>query len=246
MGGRACWRRQRWLSAMIDASRFAAHYNAFWTQRTPTSEHFVRRLNLELAQRWEPPLSKPDLEIRAAFIAEVAFARFSLSIQGLEREILEHKALSEARRRLLPLTNDPGSLNAPLTETEEQQAKSLGVRLAGFFRFRELPLALRPVFPGCGIIDASEGDVVSGTTLFEIKAVERPFRGFDLRQLLTYCALNHASQRYSLAKLGIYNPRRGLYVEMNIDQVCREMAGITAQEFFEDIVHAVSSGEVSR
>lgn len=231
---------------MIDASGFAAHHNAFWSDRTPTSEHFVRRLNLEHAERWAPPLRKPDSQIRAAFVAELAFVRFCYATQGVPKDMRQAKALTETRQRLIPLMHDPRSLDGPLSDDENLQVNAIEVRLGGFFGSRNLKLHTKPVFRGCGFVDSSEGDVISGTTLFEVKAVDRPFRSVDVRQLLTYCVLNYAAGQFDISAVGVFNPRRGLLFEMDIDRVCREMAGTSKLELFDSIVHVLSSGEISR
>lgn len=231
---------------MIDASSFATHHNAFWADHTPTSEHFVRRLNLEHTERSSPPIDKPEEPIRAAFVSEFAFARLCGLADGIDSGELNATAMAETKKRLLPLLDDPATLDAPLTEAEKDQVRQLEKSLTGFFKHRGLALQTRPVFQGCGYIDASEGDVISGPCLFEIKAVDRPFRSNDIRQLVTYCALNHASGQYELDSMGVFNPRRGLGFAMNFDEICREISGKTAQELFDGVVHGISSGDISR
>lgn len=231
---------------MIDASTFATHHNSFWSDLAPTAEHFVRKINLEHAERWELPLDKPSSKFRAAYVAELAFSRFCAAVQNVPEGDVNAVVLDETRRRLLPLMDAPSTLDDPLSKDELTQFKALQQRLSGYFRHRGVETAVRPVFRGCGHVDASEGDVISGGTLFEIKTVERPFRSVDVRQLLTYCALNRASGQYDLERIGIYNPRRGLEFEMDIDRACREMAGISGRELFESVIYAISSGEISR
>lgn len=231
---------------MIDASGFATHHISFWSDCAPTLEHFVRRLNLDYVERSEPPLFKPSSRFRAAFVAEVAFSRLCLATQGISKETLQGKAVSEGRLRLTPLLNDPTVLDKPLSKDERLQVGLIEGRLAGFFKSRMDRLSVRPVFRGCGFIDASEGDAICGKTLYEVKAVDRSFRSVDVRQLITYCALNHASRQYDILKVGLYNPRRGVFFEMDIDRVCREMAGISRQELFDGITHVLSSGDISR
>jgi hypothetical protein len=231
---------------VIDASRFAAYHNAFWADHTPTSEHFVRRLNLEYADRWSPPIEKPEEQIRAAFVSEFAFSRFCGLADGVDAVQLDSTALAETKKRLLPLMDDPMTLDAPFTTAEKGQVQKLENSLTGFFKQRRVELRTRPLFKGCGYIDASEGDVISGTCLFEIKAVDRPFRSVDVRQLVTYCSLNHASGQFELDSMGVFNPRRGLWFAMSLDELCREISGQSAQELFDGVVHGVSSGDISR
>lgn len=231
---------------MIDASTFAARHNAFWAEHTPTSEHFVRRLNLQHIERWNKPLNKPKGQIRSAFVAELAFSCFCAEIAGgREHEILE-MSLKETKTRLRPIIDDPATLEEPLSETETAQMLKIKANLLSFFRSRNPKILTRPVFNGCGYIDTSEGDVLNNSYLFEIKAVERPFRSVDLRQLITYCALNHLSHQFEIEGIGVFNPRRGVYFVKHIDEISYEVAGQPAQDLFDNIVHAISSGDISR
>ncbi len=107
-------------------------------------------------------------------------------------------------------------------------------------------IIVRPVFDGCGYIDASEGDVILGDVIYEVKTVERQFRGTDIRQVVTYAALNSLSKQYTVSNIGLFNPRSGMYFQENIDVLCWEISGKTGQELFSEIEKAISSGETSR
>lgn len=231
---------------MIDASTFAAHHNAFWASYTPTSEHFVRRVNLEYADRWTPPLDKPHGPIRAAYVAELAFARMCVRLDGSPIDRIQEIAVAEAKSRLLPLLEDPLTLDGQITEIEQDQVSRLEESLFSFFTHRGGPTTARPPFSGCGYIDTSEADILSGKCLFEVKAVDRPFRSVDVRQLITYCALNHVSGDFELEAVGIFNPRRGIYFQTSIENVAYETSGLPAQELFDTVIHAISSGDISR
>ena len=231
---------------MIDVSSFSAYHGAFWADHTPTSEHFVRRINLEYTERWSRPVHKPSQPIRAALVAELAFSRSCARIDDVPEEQIERFAHEETIRRLLPLTEDPNSLYDAISAVEEEQVFELESSLRSFLNARKSVTVTRPVFHGCGYIDSSEGDILSGSCLFEVKAVDRPFRSADVRQLISYCALNHSSRQYSLDTMGLFNPRRGIYFEAPIDDVSREISGQSSQELFDNIVYAISSGDISR
>lgn len=231
---------------MIDASSFALHHIAFWTDHAPTTEHFVRRINLEHSERWSAPLDKPREKIRAAYVAELAFSRFCIRQSGIEESEIAYLATLEAKKRLFPLLENPSTLEDPLSKSEEGQVIHLENSLQTFFKSRNMHIITRPIFYGCGYIDSSEGDILSGNCIFEVKTVDRPFRGGDIKQLITYCALNHFSSQFSLKTIGIFNPRRGTYFEMSLDKVSFEIAGKSKQELFDGIGHAISSGDISR
>lgn len=231
---------------MIDASAFASRHNAFWASCAPTSEHYVRRVNLEFAERWAPPLDRPKEAVRSAFIAELAFSQFSAFVSGVEFDDIEASALAETKRRIAPLLDDPFVLERESTEAEQKLLSQLERNLTTFFRGRPGDLCVRPMFAGCGYVDASEGDVISGTCLFEVKAVDRQFRSLDIRQLITYCALNYQSKQFQIDSIGIFNPRRGLYFEDTVEGVSREISGQPSQNLFDSIISAISSGDISR
>ena len=83
-------------------------------------------------------------------------------------------------------------------------------------------------------------------TLFEVKTVDRSFRGVDLRQLLTYAALNFASREREISTLGLVNPRRGVFFEMPVGDLCLDIAGRSSESLFAMIIQVLSSGELSR
>ena len=105
---------------------------------------------------------------------------------------------------------------------------------------------LRPIFTGCGYVNASEGDVIFGETIYEIKTVDRQFRGSDIRQTITYAALNFAMGNFDIGYVGLFNPRRGQFCEFELDYVCGEISGVPTQALLATVIQAISSGEISR
>lgn len=231
---------------MIDASTFATRHNAFWSDQTPTSELFVRRLNLEHVQRWDLPMTTHVESSRAAYVAELAFSLFAARLIAPAEKEIRNIAVAQTIKRLVPVIEDTTTLQVPLNGIEESIVTEYEQRLARFFGSRLQKIVARPNFEGCGYVDASEGDVICGNTLFEIKIVDRPFRGIDVRQLISYCALNHISKQYQIDLVGGFNPRRGVYFEMPIEKICFEISGKTRQALFDAIIHALSSGDLSR
>lgn len=238
---------------MIDASAFASKHNAFWTLYAPTSEHFVRRLNLEFCERFCVPMVKQDIEVRRALVAELGFSLFveqeRLKLLEPRRAMTEENfnlAWADTQRVLRPLMSAPYDIGSGLTETEKIEVTDIQMRLEHFFQSRKRTIKSRPQFLGCGYVDMSEGDIISDKTLFEIKTVDRTFRSIDIRQLISYCALNHVSGQYDIKNLGLFNPRRGTFVEYEIDDVTLEISGRSSQDLFDIIVEAISSGDISR
>lgn len=238
---------------MIDAATFAVSYNAFWNAYTPTCEHFVRRLNLDGYERFEPPMEKSDTSKRRALIAEYAFSLFveakkaswSAGAKPTKQDI-ELAAWTETEVRLRAYANQGLDLNNHWSEEENKEILEIYKRLSNFFVGKPDELIPRPLFYGCGFIDASEGDVIFKKTIYEIKTVDRAFRSSDVRQVITYTALNFASEQYQVDNIGLFNPRRGEYCEFELDYVCSEISGRSAPDLLAVVVNTVSSGEISR
>lgn len=234
---------------MIDAAKFASAYTAFWNIATPTCEHFVRKVNTHLYDRINPPLKGGDTKDRA-FISEFGFSLFGIRRSGTMLSAraaeVEMVAEEEARRRLAPFQRQGLTLPEALDADQLNEVRTICVRLEGFFNPVLHQVVMRPSFAGCGLIDRSEGDVLWGTGLFEVKTVDRPFRSNDIRQLLVYAALNHFSSSHGVVSVGIYNPRRGVSFERGIEDVSLEVSGRPASTLFDEISQAVSSGQISR
>jgi len=239
---------------VIDASTFALSFNAFWNAHSPTCEHFVRQLNLGGLDRYFAPMAAVASGTkRRALIAEYAFSLFVERRRDVSersefsRQSESMRAWEEAARRLAPYSAQGLDIKSPLNDAENEEALELASRLGRIFDFSEL-VVLRPMFPGCGYVDASEGDVIFGSTLYEVKTVDRPVRSSDIRQTITYAALNAAaeSRAFNIERVGLFNPRRGQLFSLDIDEVCSEISGRSAQELFEMVIQALSSTGISR
>ena len=238
---------------MIDARRFATVYNAFWQSTTPTCELFVRRVNLDGYERLDPPLDGPREGGRQALAAEYAFARLAIqhqqqadAVQNPLGEEVHALAWQAATDQLSPYAVQGLDIETPFREEERIDALKITDRLMKFFSRRRLPLTIRPCFRGCGYIDTSQGDVMFGSTLFEVKTVDRMIRGIDIRQLLTYAALNKNAKCYNLSHIGLYNPRRGIAAEFELEDVCLGISGKSSEALLSEIIETASSGEMSR
>lgn len=240
-------------AAVIHATTFSTSYNALWRSIAPTCELYVRRLNMSGLEQIERPMLESIEPGRSALISEFAFSMFvalaSNLLKGkssLENKELRAEAWNQTKSRLSAFsTHDVGELS-DLSEDEMKYADEVCARQYRFFRARGKKIALRPIFLGCGFIEASEGDVIVDDTIYEVKTVERAIRSSDIRQLITYAALNYASQQYAIDKIGIFNPRRGTACEVNLEHACDEISGRSALDLFWQITSAISSGEISR
>ena len=87
--------------------------------------------------------------------------------------------------------------------------------------------------------------IYSEGTLFEVKAGDRSFRATDVRQLLVYCALNHAAGAFRIRNVGLVNPRVGTRALVGLDECALQMAGASAPDLLAAIVHELSRVDVS-
>ncbi len=234
---------------MIDAVTFSSSYNAFWSETTPMLEHFIRRMNLEYLERITVPMEGAKT-VRRAVVAEYSFSIFAEKLADTENSRSDSEradiAWNETKHRLRPFLGQGVDLEKPLEANELAEVSEIVKRLLSFFRGGRHPLVVRPLFKGCGFIDASEGDVLTKSTLYEVKTVDRSFRGTDVRQLLTYAALNSSSREADIPCIGLINPRRGVAFEMSVDELCLDISGRPAEELFSLVIQAFSSGEISR
>jgi hypothetical protein len=194
---------------------------------------------------------------RRALIAEYAFSLFVEQRKGgsdylslgpaQARTLHAERAWVETTKRLQPYVVQGLDIVTPFDQEEYQEVIELADRLRRIFDHSK-EIVLRPTFPGCGYVDASEGDVIFGSTLYEVKTVNRPIRSSDIRQTITYAALNAAStsNSFNLEAIGLFNPRRGKVFDFGLEHVSSEISGRPAQELFEIIIQALSSDGISR
>lgn len=238
---------------LIDASTFAQAYTAFWKEHAPTCEHFVRKLNLSGTVRFQPPIASKIETGRRALISEAGFALFTLRKAEDCRvdvkatpDLLKSKAVEDACARLSNYSSQGVNLSPDLSATEWDELESLSDSLHQFFDHRKEPQRFRPLFSGCGFVDDSEADIMVGDTLFEVKSVDRAFRSIDVKQVLTYAALNWSSRQYTLSRVGLVNPRRGVGFECSLADLCSDISGLQEVEFLERIAALLCDGGISR
>lgn len=242
---------------MIDAKRFAERYHAIWRDIAPTLELYVRRLNstIEYERDLLPIESATDPQ-RRGLVNETAFELMPRSIEkgrGIDFDCYRKsdvvEAFEKARRRISLYENvDQDSISA-LTKEESSEVVLLASRTAKMVLNEHGSLSgasFRPEFVGCGYIDSSEGDLVIGKELVEVKAGDRPLRSIDVRQLITYLALDYASSQYNINGIRLCNPRRGVSIAKPVDELALQVSGTSASELFMKLIHSISSGEFSK
>jgi len=103
-----------------------------------------------------------------------------------------------------------------------------------------------PLFAGYGAMIAAYGDIIAGGILFELKAVDRGFRGTDFRQLMTYCLLNSYEKGSTIDSIVLINARRGIYHFAPLNDFVFDTSASTFQDIQLRFASAVGIGGTSR
>ncbi len=228
---------------MINEKMFISSHQSFWLGVAPMLSQFVKTRNPHL-ERITKPFNLTTGDNRG-LIGELTFRLFAVSYQrsckATELDEMEVRHCVERSvefiQRFRAFSRQP-VLHASLEGINE--ASQLADRLVNFFNSEITDLKLWPVFPGCGWLDPGEGDVIGGSTLYEIKCGQSRIKGKDIKQILCYLALNYASNAYEIDRICLYNPRTGLVLRCMVDSLCRDVAGVAAPLLLGDIVEYVS------
>lgn len=177
---------------------------------------------------------------RNALLAETAFLT-AASVYG-STGITGRRAAQAAREALQFLPRGEFA-RADLDYDEFFEVEKLCDKI---LRFTEgLPsVTFSPQIPGCGVVVKSVGDMASPGQLIEIKTVTRPFRGSDLRQLLTYTAMLYAKGEV-VQDVTLLNPRRARYVTMPVEALAQGSSGRAGVELMQDLINSMVTLQVS-
>jgi hypothetical protein len=239
-------------STLISSSSFARHNTSTWRLLTPAMDLFVRRARLQ-HQREFVPLGTAVAPGRKALVNQFSFIYFSLSphssLWGRWDEAKHEAAFEKAKHDISEIEKSPVQSIPDLSDKELDDAREQIWRLRLFFHKISADESYQffPEFSGCGIIDTGVGDLLISEHLFEIKAGERRFLSVDLRQLLTYAALNYASSApRQIRYLGLFNPRVGISFSIPLEVLSQEVSGTSANDLLAEITRVISSGDTSR
>lgn len=225
---------------MTSETKFATGFTSVWREITPLSDGYWVVENMLTRRVISPLLNRAPKGIRGA-VNELAFIGFSkLAREG--RRIARDEVFTTLKESI-STTIDYINRLAPTEILREEsidevclrEAMQLTLRLLNFFP-SGVNTQIRPRFKGCGIVNACEGDVISGNQLFEVKAGDRGFRVSDLRQLLMYSALAYASDELAFSRIGLFNPRTGMAWSKSLDEVCVSISGLRANDVLPKLV----------
>lgn len=226
---------------MISERTFARSFGAFWQELVPLlTPRFVALFSeayrKDLYGIDDAPLRAIPIHAatRADIVAEFAFwAARLMHRDGRALDDLPDCApvIEEAFVRAIEVVGRyegraPLTV-APLSSVEQQEGLTLVRQYSALYRaFAPVQfMEFGPRFQGCGFLNAAEGDLAIGSTLIEIKTTTRGVAGSDLKQLLTYLALDACSGRRQWREIAVFNPRRGTLHRADVDALILRMSG---------------------
>ncbi|WP_147451536.1 hypothetical protein [Corallococcus llansteffanensis] len=246
---------------MISERAFSSSFHSFWRELLPLlTPHYVSRFNATYeTQLTAENGAKLDLlpiakEVEHAdFAAEYAFqiAR-SANTVGIHprdagsRQDLLAAAWKEASRLISKYNNKPLSLDKNASLENQEEALQLLVRYGSLYAFfPSSPIEFTPRFRGAGVLDSCEGDLSIGTCLIEVKTTVRKPSGRDLRQIITYLALDFNSGQRRWTSVGLFNPRRATIHVVPIESWIPSLSGgRTPLDVFSEIISFTQSNDL--
>lgn len=238
---------------MISERKLVSSHSSFWRNAMPMAETFVRRMNRTL-DRVVPPCEGAYKGIRNSLISELSFRAYCeicndqklISNLATDADWLSKSA--DGVRRYISRLERSEIPPAPMSVGEINEALLLAKNLRNGIKYSNpgKTVSPRPIFIGCGIVDNCEGDMLVGDALYELKNVERDFRLTDIRQLLTYCALNLASGQRQINTVGLINARSGLAYKMSVNTLSLSVAGVSANELLGEVIRYITVDTPSR
>lgn len=218
----------------------------------PLGDSFVRFMNSSY-ERFNGPR---ELKLKSSLnsrISELSFRIFDASV----KTGIDLWSAPDGDPTVAELANDvvgyisriDHNIAADVMSDAEIAGAKNWARSLRFFTMHMCPqqsITMQPTFDGCGIVDRCEGDMLIGTTLWELKNVERDFRLADLKQLLTYCALNYASQQYLIESVGVVNARQGVCFRISLTSLALMAAAMSESELLGEIVRYITMDAPSR
>ena len=217
-------------------------------------EGAIRRLNRGAYDRDFEPIVEATSANRRAFVNEVAFEALRIFVSAARQgsgvrisEGLIQQAAPHVRTQATLRRRD-GDYVSDLSDSEcadaLEQLRRLTLLL--FARCAPKDVWIDPPFKGCGIVDACFGDAITQSELVEVKAGDRLFRAIDIRQAITYLALNHVSGQYAIDRVVLANPRIGISRSWEVEELCFEVSGQDRARLLDQVAYALSAGDVSR
>lgn len=216
---------------MISEVSFSRGYTSFWTEHAPWISDYVSSINKGLVERLEYPIELGDDTVHRSINNTIAFTLFKNVITEQNNDI--EKAFFEAQKIVAnyPRNNIETFFLSDVYKNIIQRQSERLVK-----RYKDKTLEFYPEFSGCGIMESCQGDLFYNNTLVEIKAGERGVLSSDLKQIITYCALNWLSNNPKNIKyVEFYNPRQGIVWVSELEELIMTVSNLPIEDLFDQI-----------
>ena len=233
---------------MISEKQFSEQFSGFWNQCLPfLTPQVIAQMNVEGTPMPDSlgvvatPLDATEDSANNDLVADTGFGIFAAAIReeesvcSIRNVALLEKVTQSAFERIKRLRSAEGKTKMKHLRAMDDSME-IAVRLEDFFENEGAgKLLIQPRFKGCGILDSCYGDLFMGNTLYEVKCVERNLRSIDIRQVLTYCALNYQSCQFEIDEVCVVNPRRGISFRFSVESLAQQASSKNSAELFHQI-----------
>lgn len=247
---------------MISERTFASSFPGFWLDLLPLlTPRLVHLINVGFCKKLKdkenspigPILKNPKVRDNAV-ISEFAFFIAQIAIQennSIEEISQDNKYIELAQKKAISVVEiyEKGNLHLslPFLSEEQEEGIALALNYSKFFeeRCKKQSIEFSPKILGSGFLSECNADISVGSTLFEVKTVDRNLSGKDIRQLVIYLALQNATGNSRWKKAGFFNPRKSIYHEFHVSEIIKQMAGgRPASEVFQELIDFVARREI--
>ncbi len=237
---------------MISECQLSMCFDSFWQDHFPLlNPTFVRRFNAEQKERLVRadgslllPLPMGKEVERFDVVAELAFEAARENYRKRNGEAPDiTKALERALSRIGLIRGE--SDLATLSRAEIVEAEAIAAVYEGFFDSiaGQGAVCFRPRIKGAGILDQTEADFCTTSTLFEVKTVNRNLHSADLRQVLCYLVAGLGSREYAWTDYCVFNPRLAVRYSGKVEELLAYLSGRTSHECIADVLDSLMERE---
>ncbi|TLX47219.1 hypothetical protein C1E24_10480 [Pseudoalteromonas phenolica] len=232
---------------MITVTQLSRNYPSTWRKTFPFLNRLVKKCNLQ-KETFDDGIFSTSEPTRRALINETGFYLYKKMMESqinktndLTQEVITEVA-NTAFSYIKNLDFNPEQL-APLSEEEINESKLIAGNLFHYFFYYEKgkSITISPHFSGCGLVSDCYGDILAGTTLYEVKSGERDFRIADLKQILIYLTLNYSLHQNSINQIGLINPRLGNYIVLSVKDAIELASGQSTVDCFNELINFFDS-----
>lgn len=227
---------------MITVNQFSRNYPSIWKKTFPFLNRLVKKCNLQKETFGDGINSKSNPKQRA-LINETGFYLYKLMIDNQVNKVsdLSQKEILNACNSVFAyiktLDFNPEKL-VPLDNNEVAESSLIAENLYQYFFYYEKGNVIQtsPHFPGCGMVSDCFGDVLAGTTLYEIKSGERDFKIADLKQIFIYLSLSYSLHQNYISHIGLLNPRLENYIVISVKEAVELASGQSTVDCFSELI----------